>query len=139
MPCITSSRSPPSSCFLPSSNLSASPPSKPWPAKFPSSAQTPAACPKSSSMVWMDIWWNPATCRKRSEEHTSELQSHHDLVCRLLLEKKKNELINPTICDRLPPEVSNRKKLTLHDAKAIVGLSTIRTLALIVQSFAITM
>src|SRR5437667_5652244 len=28
--------------------------------------------------------------RERSEEHTSELQSHHDLVCRLLLEKKKN-------------------------------------------------
>src|SRR5437773_8798213 len=28
--------------------------------------------------------------RRRSEEHTSELQSHHDLVCRLLLEKKKN-------------------------------------------------
>src|SRR5437667_2911646 len=28
----------------------------------------------------------------RSEEHTSELQSHHDLVCRLLLEKK-NTLI----------------------------------------------
>src|SRR5437667_6330233 len=26
----------------------------------------------------------------RSEEHTSELQSHHDLVCRLLLEKKNN-------------------------------------------------
>jgi len=25
----------------------------------------------------------------RSEERTSELQSHHDLVCRLLLEKKK--------------------------------------------------
>src|SRR5947207_8859010 len=30
-------------------------------------------------------------CRKktRSEEHTSELQSHSDIVCRLLLEKKK--------------------------------------------------
>src|SRR5437773_4856880 len=27
----------------------------------------------------------------RSEEHTSELQSHHDIVCRLLLEKKKTE------------------------------------------------
>src|SRR5260221_1917091 len=27
--------------------------------------------------------------RYRSEEHTSELQSHSDLVCRLLLEKKK--------------------------------------------------
>src|SRR5260221_3268388 len=33
-----------------------------------------------------------ARCRvdlQRSEEHTSELQSHSDLVCRLLLEKKK--------------------------------------------------
>src|SRR5438034_7105542 len=29
------------------------------------------------------------TVRLRSEEHTSELQSHSDLVCRLLLEKKK--------------------------------------------------
>src|SRR5215204_4136227 len=29
------------------------------------------------------------TVRPRSEEHTSELQSHSDLVCRLLLEKKK--------------------------------------------------
>src|SRR5437773_4582591 len=28
---------------------------------------------------------------ERSEEHTSELQSHHDLVCRLLLEKKKKK------------------------------------------------
>src|SRR5437667_5617871 len=30
----------------------------------------------------------------RSEEHTSELQSHHDLVCRLLLEKKKKKKRN---------------------------------------------
>src|SRR5215204_7231474 len=29
--------------------------------------------------------------KMRSEEHTSELQSHSDLVCRLLLEKKKNQ------------------------------------------------
>src|SRR5437588_4343400 len=29
---------------------------------------------------------------KRSEEHTSELQSHSDLVCRLLLEKKKKNI-----------------------------------------------
>src|SRR5947207_9674983 len=28
---------------------------------------------------------------ERSEEHTSELQSHSDLVCRLLLEKKKKK------------------------------------------------
>src|SRR2546430_6222636 len=29
-------------------------------------------------------------CSRRSEEHTSELQSQSNLVCRLLLEKKKN-------------------------------------------------
>src|SRR5437773_1920758 len=33
----------------------------------------------------------------RSEEHTSELQSHHDLVCRLLLEKKKKHLYSPAL------------------------------------------
>src|SRR5438034_4840776 len=32
------------------------------------------------------------TIRIRSEEHTSELQSHSDLVCRLLLEKKKKKV-----------------------------------------------
>src|SRR5439155_7648722 len=37
--------------------------------------------------------------RRRSEEHTSELQSRGHLVCRLLLEKKKNEvrISNPDI------------------------------------------
>src|SRR5260221_1577873 len=35
----------------------------------------------------------------RSEEHTSELQSHSDLVCRLLLEKKKtHEPMQSCIC-----------------------------------------
>src|SRR5438034_8419640 len=33
----------------------------------------------------------------RSEEHTSELQSHSDLVCRLLLEKKKSAMIATTM------------------------------------------
>src|SRR5437588_8666270 len=33
----------------------------------------------------------------RSEEHTSELQSHSDLVCRLLLEKKKKYKIHNMI------------------------------------------
>src|SRR5260221_10405446 len=35
----------------------------------------------------------PGVLGVRSEEHTSELQSHSDLVCRLLLEKKKNKMI----------------------------------------------
>src|SRR5438034_3474381 len=38
--------------------------------------------------------------RGRSEEHTSELQSHSDLVCRLLLEKKKKRK-NVLIFDRV--------------------------------------
>src|SRR5215211_1210821 len=37
---------------------------------------------------------------ERSEEHTSELQSHSDLVCRLLLEKKKTALRRT--CCRVP-------------------------------------
>src|SRR5690606_41290517 len=32
---------------------------------------------------------------RRSEEHTSELQSRENLVCRLLLEKKKKRKVNP--------------------------------------------
>src|SRR5688572_25368795 len=34
----------------------------------------------------------------RSEEHTSELQSQSNLVCRLLLEKKKNSPTQPVLC-----------------------------------------
>src|SRR5947207_10372562 len=34
---------------------------------------------------------DPDHAHDRSEEHTSELQSHSDLVCRLLLEKKKQQ------------------------------------------------
>src|SRR4051812_49512861 len=36
--------------------------------------------------------------RLRSEEHTSELQSHVNLVCRLLLEKKKQSRTRPSGC-----------------------------------------
>src|SRR6266571_7155276 len=38
------------------------------------------------------LTWTPAP---RSEEHTSELQSHVNLVCRLLLEKKKKHKTTP--------------------------------------------
>src|SRR2546428_7416959 len=38
-----------------------------------------------------DVTWNPEIVpRERSEEHTSELQSRSDLVCRLLLENKRS-------------------------------------------------
>src|SRR2546430_7303367 len=43
------------------------------------------------AMVCGCSFWRKATsCWTRSEEHTSELQSQSNLVCRLLLEKKKN-------------------------------------------------
>src|SRR5260370_23423923 len=47
----------------------------------------------------------------RSEEHTSELQSHLNLVCRLLLEKKKNILhqYKRACCDR--PSFSDLRDL----------------------------
>src|SRR5215475_15818827 len=44
----------------------------------------------------------PARSPARSEEHTSELQSREKLVCRLLLEKKKN--------NKLPPNLHKNKK-----------------------------
>src|SRR5690242_21004847 len=37
-------------------------------------------------------WLMTPILARRSEEHTSELQSHVNLVCRLLLEKKKNDV-----------------------------------------------
>src|SRR2546427_935507 len=48
----------------------------------------------SGPITMPNTWiWGSATTRKkmisRSEEHTSELQSQSNLVCRLLLEKKK--------------------------------------------------
>src|SRR5690349_23781587 len=38
------------------------------------------------------IWSLVSLLAARSEEHTSELQSRRDLVCRLLLEKKKKKI-----------------------------------------------
>src|SRR5260370_22388939 len=56
-----------------------------------------ASCARSSSLPARSaLRSSTSTCaipsvrQSRSEEHTSELQSHLNLVCRLLLEKKKN-------------------------------------------------
>src|SRR5690606_40434932 len=51
------------------------------------------ASARCMAVAWVS-WAAPATCTAvrlmvRSEEHTSELQSRENLVCRLLLEKKK--------------------------------------------------
>src|SRR2546430_4266777 len=58
----------------------------------------------------------PARARTRSEEHTSELQSQSNLVCRLLLEKKKN-------IDHLPLALDSTGS-NMHDALTSVAQST---------------
>src|SRR5947207_11754966 len=59
----------------------------------------PSAVRSSSHGAWFNplvaigvITAGVATDQARSEEHTSELQSHSDLVCRLVLEKKKHNI-----------------------------------------------
>src|SRR6266700_7174751 len=64
-------RRPPRSTLFPYTTLFRSPP--------PGCAWRPGAAIRA-----------PRPARRRSEEHTSELQSRENLVCRLLLEKKKN-------------------------------------------------
>src|SRR2546421_4773498 len=54
----------------------------------PSPAAT-GSCLSSSKRPSFNPSIRSASVRARSEEHTSELQSRSDLVCRLLLEKKK--------------------------------------------------
>src|SRR5438874_9011328 len=51
---------------------------------------SPSSCSTAISRAW-----------QRSEEHTSELQSRRDLVCRLLLEKKKK---NTTVFELVPSD-----------------------------------
>src|SRR2546427_8656526 len=55
--------------------------------------------PNSTAWKWPSLLWITRTSRQlrivtRSEEHTSELQSQSNLVCRLLLEKKKKKIDN---------------------------------------------
>src|SRR5690625_2090893 len=53
---------------------------------------TMSSCVLSTGITAVTLGW----FRVRSEEHTSELRSRGQLVCRLLLEKKKNEGKNNT-------------------------------------------
>src|SRR5438034_5394284 len=53
------------------------------------------------------LWRTPVLTR--SEEHTSELQSHSDLVCRLLLEKKKHATLMTSALSSESPQPSHSK------------------------------
>src|SRR5438132_6182819 len=58
---------------------------------FPTRRSSDLGEPKPNDKRYIDRLGD--RCTFRSEEHTSELQSHSDLVCRLLLEKKKKKKI----------------------------------------------
>src|SRR5260221_8172958 len=76
-------RRPPRSTLFPYTTLFRSGPAQALPLSGGLRAGSAAASRTAAhrQRVWSD----------RSEEHTSELQSHSDLVCRLLLEKKKRD------------------------------------------------
>src|SRR5438034_6517461 len=78
-------RRPPRSTLFPYTTLFRSPlprPSRTASSSCSSTRRSPTINAASSE---------PFPTKMRSEEHTSELQSHSDLVCRLLLEKKKKK------------------------------------------------
>src|SRR5688572_32283511 len=79
--CFLMIRRPPRSTLFPYTTLFRSHPTLPSPPAFhPSRFSAPCRRRRNS------------TAAARSEEHTSELQSQSNLVCRLLLEKKKHSL-----------------------------------------------
>src|SRR5258707_9775977 len=57
---------------------------------------------RAASLDKIDIQFLPI----RSEEHTSELQSRQYLVCRLLLEKKKQSTNNATILTKIATKIT---------------------------------
>src|SRR5690349_22064709 len=56
---------------------------------------------------------SPLANGRRSEEHTSELQSRRDLVCRLLLEKKKKKKYNVIIAQTERQDTSSSQSIKL--------------------------
>src|SRR5438477_8609773 len=74
-------RLPPSSTLFPYTTLFRSDP-------YLSCSDIKASKPSRPSWKW-NVRISRTAATVRSEEHTSELQSHVNLVCRLLLEKKK--------------------------------------------------
>src|SRR5436190_5486739 len=69
---------------------------------FPTRRSSDLNCPAHAGLFYAAriILYPSPLCRvsrptERSEEHTSELQSHSELVCRLLLEKKNHPYSSP--------------------------------------------
>src|SRR5438093_9394689 len=84
----------------------------------PARVLNPNAPPnRDMNMMMTKTFCRPSMSRFRSEEHTSELQSLTNLVCRLLLEKKKTKLrmtgLNPA------KEFKDRHHANKHTANTL--------------------
>src|SRR5260370_25721941 len=84
-------RRPPRSTLFPYTTLFRSTAAAAAPPTQPAPAASPAAPTENHYTASGPIVVENQVDVARSEEHTSELQSHLNLVCRLLLEKKKNK------------------------------------------------
>src|SRR2546430_8220485 len=74
---------------------------------FPYTTLFRSSCPAMSTTPLSPGARDEKISSGRSEEHTSELQSQSNLVCRLLLEKKKKKnLVTYHPCDPLQPHPS---------------------------------
>src|SRR5690349_23704226 len=81
-------RRPPRSTLFPYTTLFRSGGSALFASRFRECAARALLLPRQTPGKRQPLWQQRQ--RSRSEEHTSELQSRRDLVCRLLLEKKNN-------------------------------------------------
>src|SRR5437588_3242035 len=89
----------------------------PYTTLFRSKSQQPTR--PAGRLIFIDETWAKTNMirtrgRARSEEHTSELQSHSDLVCRLLLEKKKKKKQRPVS----PVDDNEQLRQVVHKAHA---------------------
>src|SRR2546430_10516394 len=74
--------------------------------RLPASDQGPLCHAAEIELIMIAQEYFPLR-RGRSEEHTSELQSQSNLVCRLLLEKKNQSIPTPLL--NIPPSPSARQ------------------------------
>src|SRR2546427_4187032 len=94
------------------SNVSASSFSKP--ARPVATAVTSTSSPRKSSEMLRCCAGSSSISSSRSEEHTSELQSQSNLVCRLLLEKKKRDQPN-----RSDERTSEYQSYSSHERRVV--------------------
>src|SRR5690349_23428459 len=91
----------------------------PYATLFRSASPTPAI-----ATTRCNAWRRCPTPCSRSEEHTSELQSRRELVCRLLLEKKKVKMTTTAIIINFASKIYRfiATRLEVHEYTAILDL-----------------